>query len=205
MLSELAHERAQRLLKQRNRLAAISVGLGVLFVIAASVAATREREVLLMPTTRSPLVISSAGVSAEYLEFVSRDVALTLLNRSPESLGYWMKQILDVADPQMRGRLKADLVKIVEEQQGSEVSQAFVIARLEVDPAALVSTVSGTLKTFVGAQVIASEERTFRFTWTYRGLRLALSGFALLPVKQDEQEPVPDTSPSPAALPQERS
>jgi conjugal transfer pilus assembly protein TraE len=181
MLIDVAHQRAQKLLRQRNWFAMTSAGLAVLFIAAASLAAGRDREVLLVPTTRTPLVISSAGVSSEYLEFVTRDVALMLLNRSPEGLDYWMKQILDLADPAQRGRLKADLVRIVDEQRGSAVAQAFVITKLEVDPKALTSEVTGTLKTFVGAQVIASEDRHFRFDWTYRGLRLALSGFAAVP------------------------
>ncbi|WP_230962601.1 type IV conjugative transfer system protein TraE, partial [Erythrobacter donghaensis] len=50
------------------------------------------------------------------------------------------------------------------------------------------SDVTGTLKTFVGAQVIASDERRFRFSWTYRGLRLALSGFAQLPPQDKSKE-----------------
>ena len=40
---------------------------------------------------------------------------------------------------------------------------------------------TGSLKTFVGAQVIASDERKFRFSWTYSGLRLSLTGFVQLP------------------------
>jgi conjugal transfer pilus assembly protein TraE len=48
--------------------------------------------------------------------------------------------------------------------------------------------VTGTLKTFVGAQVIASDERRFRFNWTYRGLRLALSGFSQLPPKDPTKD-----------------
>jgi hypothetical protein len=50
--------------------------------------------------------------------------------------------------------------------------------------------VTGTLKTFVGAQVIASDERRFRFSWTYRGLRLALPGSPSSPTGQIEGGPV---------------
>jgi conjugal transfer pilus assembly protein TraE len=38
--------------------------------------------------------VSSAGVEADYLELVTRDAALVLLNRSPEGLDYWMNEIL---------------------------------------------------------------------------------------------------------------
>ncbi|HKT85217.1 MAG TPA: conjugal transfer protein TraE, partial [Novosphingobium sp.] len=37
-------------------------------------------------------------------------------------------------------------------------------------------------------QVIASDERRFRFNWTYRGLRLALSGFVQLPNQDKAKE-----------------
>ena len=82
----------------------------------------------------------------------------------------------------------AELVRIVEEQRGSDVTQAFVIRSMTIDPKGLTSDVTGTLKTFVGAQVIASDERRFRFSWTYRGLRLALAGFAQLPPQDKSKE-----------------
>jgi len=186
MLIDISHERAQALLRQRNMFALAAAGLGVALVIAGGLAATRDREVVLVPTVAKPLTVSSAGVSADYLELVTRDTALILLNRSPEGLDYWMNQILGLADPASHGRLKAELVKIVEEQRGSDVTQAFVLESMKVDPAALTSEVRGTLKTFVGAQVIASDTRTFRFSWSYRGLRLALAGFAQISTDKPE-------------------
>lgn len=181
MFAQISHERSQALLRQRNLFALTSAGLAIALVVAGGFAATRNREVVLVPTTRAALTVSSAGVSAQYLEFVTRDAALMLLNRSPEGLDYWMSQILDLADPAVNGTLKGELMKIVEEQRGSDVTQAFVIKELKVDPASLSSEVKGTLKTFVGATVIASDERRFRFSWTYQGLRLGLAGFVQLP------------------------
>lgn len=177
MLVQISHERSQALLRQRNLFALTSAGLAIALIVAGGFAATRNREVVLVPTVRAPLTVSSAGVSAQYMEFVTRDAALMLLNRSPEGLDYWMSQILELADPASSGTLKGELMKIVEEQRGSDVTQAFVIKEIKVDPAALSSEVKGTLKTFVGATVIGSDERRFRFSWTYQGLRLGLSGF----------------------------
>ena len=188
MFADISHERQQSLLRQRNLFALTSAGLGIALVVAVSLAATRDREVVLLPTLPKQLTVSSAGVEADYLELVTRDAALVLLNRSPEGLDYWMDEILKLADPASYGRLKADLVGIVEEQRGSDVTQAFVIRSMTVDPKGLTSDVTGTLKTFVGAQVITSDERRFRFNWTYRGLRLALSGFSQLPPKELTKE-----------------
>ena len=188
MRAEFAHEQAQKHLRQRNRLAIVAGTLRIGCLLMGAAAATRDREVGLVPITAETLTVSSGGVDAAYLELVTRDAALMLLNRSPESLDYWMAQILKLADPAAHGRLKAELVKIVEEQRGSDVSQAFVIRSLSVDPKNLTSSVSGTLKTFVGAQVIASNERRFAFRWTKRGLSLALAGFEQLPTDTDDKD-----------------
>ncbi|WP_298166621.1 type IV conjugative transfer system protein TraE [Novosphingobium sp.] len=181
MRAEYAYEEAQKYLRQRNRLAVATGVLGLASVLGVGAAATRDREVVLVPITSERLSLTSVGADAHYLELVTRDTALLLLNRSPEGLDYWMSGILRLADPAAYGRLKAELVKIVEEQRGSDVSQAFVIRRMDVDPGTLTSTVAGTLKTFVGAQVIASDDRSFRFRWSRRGLSLALTGFEQLP------------------------
>jgi conjugal transfer pilus assembly protein TraE len=188
MRDEFAYEEAQRHLKQRNRFAALSAVLGLTSLLAVGAAATREEALVLVPITSERLALTSGGVESHYLELVTRDTALMLLNRSPESLDYWMDQILKVADPASHGRLKAQLVEIVDEQRGSDVAQAFVISKMVVDPQGLTSTATGTLKTFVGAQVIASQQRSFEFTWRRRGLSLALAGFRQLPDPTQAQD-----------------
>ena len=185
MLSDIAHQRTQSLLRQRKVLLIAAGGSFLTNLALVSTLSTRDREVILQPINTRPLAISSSGVSADYLELVTRDVALMLLNRSPAALDYWMEQILKLADPSAYGALKAELVKIVTEQRGSDLAQAFVITGMTVDPKGLSSTVEGDLKTFVGGQVIASEKKRFRFGWTYVGLRLSLSSFALI---QDHKE-----------------
>ena len=175
MKHEFAYEEAQRHLRQRNRFAALAAVLGLTSLLAVGAATTREESVILVPVTSERLTLGSDATDAYYLELVTRDTALMLLNRAPESLDYWMEQVLKVADPAAHGRLKAELVKIVEEQRGSDISQAFVISRMEVDPQALTAVVTGTLKTFVGAQVIASQQRSFAFSWKRRGLSLGLT------------------------------
>lgn len=186
MQTEFAHAQAQRYLAQRNRFAWLSAVLAATSVLGIGAAITRDEQVVLVPVTAETLTVSSGGIDTHYLELVTRDTALMLLNRSPESLDYWMEQILKVADPAAHGRLKADLVRIVDEQRGSDVSQAFVIRSMAVDTKSLTATVTGTLKTFVGAQVIASQERTFRFAWTKRGLSLGLTGFEQITTDEEQ-------------------
>ena len=188
MKHEFAYEEAQRHLRQRNRFAALASVLGLTSLLAVGAAATREESVILVPVTSERLTLGSDATDAHYLELVTRDTALMLLNRAPESLDYWMEQVLKVADPAAHGSFKAELVKIVDEQRGSDISQAFVISRMEVDPQALTAVVTGTLKTFVGAQVIASQERSFTFRWSKRGLSLALTGFEQNSTQEDQNQ-----------------
>lgn len=175
-----AHLSSQRVLKQRNGLAIVSIALAVVILILFTMASTRDREIVLQPISRSPLTLSSAGVSPEYLEMVTRDFALLALNRSPETLGYWMENILEMTDPRSRGDVKRDLLKIVNEQKGSQITQFVTINSIKTDPEALTSDVTGVLHTVAGSKEVTAQVRTFRFTWTYTGVSLKLLGFGIV-------------------------
>ncbi|MGB3470895.1 MAG: type IV conjugative transfer system protein TraE [Erythrobacter sp.] len=170
----------QRVLKQRNMLGITALCLAGLLVLLLIFGFTRDREIVLQPVLRSPLTVSSSGVSEEYLEMVTRDTALVALNRSPENLNYWMKSILEIAAPEQHGALKRELMKVVEEQGGSSISQYFTIGTILVDPETLTSEVSGTLHTVVGSKAVTAEHKRFRFTWKYSGLSLQLIGFGMV-------------------------
>ena len=177
---ELAHGNAQRVLRQRNALAVAALALGLLLAGTFVVAQRRDREIVLVPTLRTPVTLSSVAVSPEYLEMVTRDVAAVALNRSPESLAWWMNSILDLTDERARGQVKKDLMKIVAEQQGSQITQFFTPDMLQVDPAHLQSDVGGTVHTVVASKEVTNAHRTFRFTWSYNGVSLKLVGFGMI-------------------------
>ena len=62
-----SHAQSQRILKQRNVLVGVSLGLAALSALLGVAAVSRDREIILEPVLRSPLTLSSAGVSREYL------------------------------------------------------------------------------------------------------------------------------------------
>jgi len=175
-----SHANSQRILRQRNILAVAAAALGALTLLLFTVSLSRDREVVLQPVLRSPLTISSAGVSREYLEMITRDTVVLTLDRSPQNLEYWMNAVLDIASPRTQGKIKADLLKIVNEQRGSSISQFFTIQKMEIDTKNLRSEVTGELHTIVGNKVISSENRTFRYDWEYSGLSLKLVGFGMV-------------------------
>lgn len=173
----ISHQQSQRLLRQRNLLAITCAGLFGVSILLTLAAAHRDREVVLQPVLAKPLTLSSSHIDRDYLELVTRDAALLTLNRSPSNLQYWMDSILSITDPRTHGRMKAELMKVVSEQNGSNVSQFFTIEKLSVDPDALTSEVNGLLHTVVGSKEVTAEARTFRFVWTYTGVSLKLAGF----------------------------
>lgn len=173
----ISHAQAQRLLKQRNLLAIGCTALFGVSVLLTLAAASRDREVVLQPLLARPLTLTSSQIDRDYLELVTRDAALLTLNRSPSNLQYWMDAILGMTDPRTHGRMKAELMKVVNEQNGSNVSQYFTIEKLTVDPEGLTSEVNGILHTVVGAKEVTAEARTFRFVWSYSGVSLKLAGF----------------------------
>lgn len=183
-----SHSHSQRILRQRNMLAVAAAALGVITLLLFTVSLSRDREVVLQPVLRSPLTISSAGVSREYLELITRDTVVLTLDRSPQNLEYWMNAVLDIASTRTQGKIKADLLKIVNEQRGSSIAQFFTIEKMEIDTKNLRSEVSGELHTIVGDKVVSNERRTFRYDWEYSGLSLKLVGFGMVtPVSGKDQ------------------
>ena len=182
-----SHTHSQRILRQRNLLAITALVLAAIVLLLFTFAVSRDREVVLQPVLKSPLTISSAGVSREYLEMITRDTVVLTLDRSPQNLEYWMNAVLDITSPRTQGKVKADLLKIVNEQRGSSISQFFTIQTMKLDPKGLRSEVTGELHTIVGAKVVASEIRTFRYDWEYSGLSLKLVGFGMVTTGKNNQ------------------
>lgn len=194
---------AQRVLKQRNLLVLGATGLGVVALFALIAATARDRSVVLQPVLTRPLEISSAGVSKEYLEMATRDAAILMLNRTPQSVDYWMEAVLKIVHPSAYGRMKGELLRIANDQRGSSVVQYFTMEGMQINPDTLTSHVTGVLHTMVGRQEVASLKRTFRFEWTYTGIELRLVGFgAVSPAASPDQgrAGTPSSAPADAEL-----
>jgi conjugal transfer pilus assembly protein TraE len=170
----------QRALKQRNMLLITTIGASLLGIVGLLAAVSQREQLVLQPVLRTPLVLSSASLSREYLEAVTRDAALLMFNRTPQGLDYWMESVLAITHPSAYDRVKADMLKIVSEQRGSSISQFITMSELTVDPEARTSEVRGTLHTIVAGRELNPAERTFRFGWDYTGIELKLVSFEML-------------------------
>jgi conjugal transfer pilus assembly protein TraE len=122
---------------------------------------------------------------------VTRDATVLMLNRTPQNAQYWMDAVLRIVHPSAYGRMKGELLRIVNDQRGSSVAQFFTIEAMKVDPEHLTSEVTGVLHTMVGRQEVAALKRTFRFDWTYTGVELRLSASAPSPRPARRRMPMP--------------
>src|SRR3546814_542287 len=147
MEAGFSQAQAQRVLKQRNMLVIASTGLAIVTIFSLIAASARDREIVLQPVLTRQVELSSSGVSREYLGLVTRDASVLMLNRSPSSLDYWLESVLKIVHPSAYGRIKGDLLKIVNDQRGSSVSQYFTMESMRVDPQSLMSETTGTLHT----------------------------------------------------------
>lgn len=170
----------QRLLRQRNIMLFTTLAATLLGIVGLGAAVSSDKEVILQPVLRTPLVVSSASLSREYLEAVTRDAALLMFNRTPQGLDYWMESVLAITHPTAYDRVKADMLRIVSEQRGSSISQFITMSAMKVDPERRLSEVRGTLHTIVAGRELTPVERTFRFGWDYTGIELKLVSFEML-------------------------
>jgi len=180
MLIDNVNNKANALQKQRNILVIASMGLLILNIFMMIAVVSKDREIVLQPMLSKPVTIRTGEVDPTYLEAVTRDTALTLLNRSPAALDYWMSEVLKLVDPSAYGSVKRELMKIVREQRNSDMVQTFAMSALRVSPKKLESQVEGIVSTYVGSKVISTQSRTFNFRWKYEGVSLRLEGFEML-------------------------
>ena len=165
---------------QRNLIAA---ALGASLVLNAGLLvynASRATDVILQPVIQSPLSISSAGVSRDYLELITRDTAYAVLNRTPQSLDYWMNTVLKITDPASYGTVKAQMLRAVGQLRGSDITQMIEVSMIDVREKELRSSVTGVLHVFVGQKEVSQTPVHYYFDWSYHGLSLKLKGFGTI-------------------------
>lgn len=185
---DFAHQQSQRVLKQRNTFAVTSCGLFLVLCATLLVASGRKQEIILVPAVKGSMSLTSTSVSPEYLEAVTRDVATVALNRSPENLDYWMQSLLNLTDESSRGQLKVDLLKVYQEQSGTQITQFFTPDGMQIYPDRLQSQVSGIVHTVAANKEVSTQHRLFRFIWAYNGFNLKLKGFGAVTPKEPGQK-----------------
>lgn len=177
MHAEYAHREFQAVLRQRNVLVIAAIGLMILNGWTLSLLGAKAREIVLVPTLEREAVVATNFVDPSYLEQATRDVAYLALNRSPNNLDYFSRQILRIVDPRAHADMQQQLAALQADARESQVSTTFFPTEIFVDPAGLYSEIAGELNSFVGTTRVTSDTTRYGARWTYAGLRLALVDF----------------------------
>lgn len=139
---------------------------------------TQDKQIVLVPThINKELTISQFNITEEYLEVIVRDIAMQLLNLTPDTYEYVESQILKLALPSNYGHLKAELKVLGDDVRSRNISVAFQIQEIAVDAKTLECEVVGYLETRMGTMTVAREKKTYRFDFAFENSRLGLKEF----------------------------
>lgn len=183
-----SHRQFQAVLRQRNVLVIAGLGLMALNASLIVLLGRKEERVVLVPTLERETIVSSSFVDPAYLEQTTRDVAYLFLNRSPNNLDYFAKQVLRIVDPASHAEIKRQLADLQREAREAEIATTFFPTSIYVDAEDLYSEVAGEVQSFVGKTRVSAELKRYGAKWSYQGLRLALVDFWELEPGQSRAE-----------------
>ncbi len=170
-----------KLLRQRNALIILAVGMCLSnMLLAAAVFLANERVVLVPPHITKSFWCDSKAVSREYLEEMSLFFARQLLDVSPASAEYQRRIVLGYVSPEYHNQLKKRLIIEGERYQKQNVSTSFKPIKVKVSPEKLVAEVVGDLISFVGQARVKESRESYRLNYRYRDGRLLITNFELL-------------------------
>ncbi len=188
------YARLRSIARQRNVLIAVNLILVIGITLQSGVLLSRDTHVILTPTLSSDTEIQYQTPSAHYLEQVTRDVASLFLNRHPQSLDYFRKNILRMTHPSAHGDIEVALLDTQRKYIATKTSTVFYPSEIYVDPKKLYSEIKGELHTFLGSDLISNEEATYGANWHYNALRLQLMSFYQLDEKETQSKDFHTTS-----------
>ena len=163
--------------RQRNVLIAVNLVLVIGITLQSGALLNRDTHVILTPTLSSETEIKYRTPSSHYLEQVTRDVATLFLNRHPQNLDYFRKNILRMTHPSAHGDIEVALLDTQRQYIATKTSTVFYPSEIYVDPYKLYSEIQGELHTFLGSDLISNEKATYGADWHYNAMRLQLMSF----------------------------
>ena len=177
MDSKNTYLRLRSTARQRNVLIAVNLILVIGITLQSGVLLNKNTRVILTPTLSSDTEITYRTPSSQYLEQVTRDVSTLFLNRHPQNLDYFRKNILRMTHPSAHGDIEVALLDTQRKYIATKTSTVFYPSEIYVDPNKLYSEIKGELHTFLGSELISNEKSAYGADWHYSAMRLQLLSF----------------------------
>lgn len=194
MDTSTAFSRLRSIARQRNVLVAVNLILVIGIVLQSGVLLSRDTHVILTPTLSSDTEVQFRTPSTHYLEQVTRDVANLFLNRHPDSIEYFRKNILRMTHPSAHGDIEIALLNTQRQFISTKTSTVFYPTEIFVDTNKLYSEIKGELHTFLGSELISNEETTYGAYWHYGAMRIQLISFYELNEDETQTDNIPFNS-----------
>jgi conjugal transfer pilus assembly protein TraE len=187
MKEKLQHLRLQDLLRHRNYLTFVGLGLlGSNLLMTFALCTQSERVVLVPPHLTGPTWVERSKVSPQYLEEMALFFGSILLNKTPQSASYLHELLVRYADARGIGKLKHQLKEEEERYQKSGLSTSFYPKKVTVQERSLQVELSGEMVGYVSQKCIFQHEETYRFTFSFAHGRLLITSFK--PLTRKEQD-----------------
>ena len=177
MDSKNTYLRLRSTARQRNVLIAVNLILVIGITLLSGVLLNKNTRVILTPTLSSDTEITYRTPTSHYLEQVTRDVSTLFLNRHPQNLDYFRKNILRMTHPSAHGDIEVALLDTQRKYIATKTSTVFYPSEIYVDPNKLYSEIKGELHTFLGSELISNEKTTYGADWHYSAMHLQLLSF----------------------------
>lgn len=187
MKEKLQHLRLHDLLRHRNYLTFMGVGLlSSNLLMTFALCTHSERVVLVPPHLTGPAWVERNKVSPQYLEEMALFFGSILLNKTPQSAPYLHELLLRYADARGIGKLKHQLREEEERYQKSGLSTSFYPKKVTVREKSLQVDLSGEMVGYVSQKCIFQHEETYRLTFSFAQGRLLITSFESLTGREQD-------------------
>lgn len=163
---------------QRNILFFVSVIMFIIIFLLSIKVYNSETTVVLVPNFfNSELKLSNKKVSDSYLEAISRDVILTMLNITPNNIKYAEDSILTLIHPSFYGQIKEQFNTLKQDIKKRKLSTVFYPSQIITNSTVLTSTITGELRTYIGKKEVSRRQTSYKLGYDYSAGKLSIINF----------------------------
>lgn len=144
-----------------------------------------EKVIIVPPNLSTGFWVGRAAVDNDYLTEMARHYATELLNVTPHSIDYKIKQLLRISNPSDYGAIRAQFDEIAKKVKRDQIVTTFLPHHVTINSETLSANVAGELMVILGQHPIASNQVTYQIKFHYLNGRLLLSEFSEIKEKKD--------------------
>jgi len=178
-MNKKVHTRVLSLITlQRNILFFVSVFMFIIIFLLTIKVFKQETTVVLVPNFFSTeLKLSNKKVSDGYLEAMSRDVILTILNITPDNISYAQDSILTLIHSSSYGKIKEQFEVLKQDIKKRKVSTVFYPTQIITNSSNLTAEIEGELRTLLGKKEVNRKKTSYHIGYNYSAGKLTVVNF----------------------------